>query len=229
MKSVDLAAPGRAETIRIDFDRIADAGSTSVPDASTRYLDRLLARLPAHVAAAIDLGCGSGMLVRRLAARADRVTGVDLSPRMIERARADAPTNADLRVGDFMTLDLRAEAYDAVCSVATLHHLPLDAALARAASLVRPGGWLLVVDLFTPVGLGGFVHNAYSWLLARWEAHHRPRPSRAVREAWRAHERNDRMPTLAEIRAAATALEGAHIEVHPLWRWTLAWRRPESA
>jgi hypothetical protein len=50
-----------------------------------------------------------------------------------------------------------------------------------------------------------------------------------VREAWRAHERNDRHPTLAEIRAAAASLPGARVIVRPLWRWTLAWRRPESA
>jgi SAM-dependent methyltransferase len=128
-----------------------------------------------------------------------------------------------------MADDLPAAGFDAVCSVATFHHLPLDAALARAASLVRPGGWLLVVDLFQPVGVGGFFHNAFSWLLARWEGRHQPRPSPAARDAWRAHERNDSHPTLAEVRAAAALLPGARVAVRARWRWTLAWRRPEPA
>ena len=228
MKAIDLTAPGRAESIRADFDRIADAGPASAPDASARHVTRLLGQLPEHMGSAVDLGCGAGDLVLQLARRADHVIGIDLSPRMIESARRVAPPNVDLRVADFMTDDLPAASFDAVCSVATLHHLPLEAAIARAASLVRPGGWLLVVDLFEPVGVGGFFYNARSWLLARWEAHHRPRPSSSVRAAWRAHEHHDRIPTLAEVRAAAAQLPGARVEVHALWRWSLAWRRPES-
>ena len=229
MRSIDLAAPGRAEIIRADFDRIADADPVAGFEASARAVAELLELLPGRIADALDLGSGSGILARRLAARADRVIGIDLSPRMVALARASSAgiANVEWRTGDFMTDDLPAAGFDAVCSVATFHHLPLDAALARAASLVRPGGWLLVVDLFQPVGVGGFLHNAFSWLLTRWEGLRRARPSRAAREAWRAHERNDRHPTLAEVRAAAALLPGARVTVRPRWRWTLAWRRPD--
>jgi SAM-dependent methyltransferase len=231
MRSIDLAAPDRADVIRADFDRIADVDPAAGFDASARYVAELLNLLPARIERALDLGSGSGILVRRLAARADHVTGIDLSPRMVALARASSAgtTNIDWRIGDFMADDLPAGGFDAVCSVATFHHLPLGAALARAATLVRPGGWLLVVDLFQPVGVGGFFHNAFSWLLARWEGLHRPRPSRAAREAWRAHERNDSHPTLAEVRAASATLPGARVVAHPRWRWTLAWRRPDLA
>jgi SAM-dependent methyltransferase len=231
LKTVDLTAPGRVETIRDDFDRIADAGSNAVADSSPPYLGELLGVLPARIGSAVDLGCGTGDLVRTIADRADRVIGIDLSPRMIALARERSHDRAgvEYQIGDFMTADLPARAFDAVCSVATLHHLPLAPALVRAASLVRTGGWLLVIDLFRPTGPGGFVHNASSWLLARWLAHQRPRPSRAVRDAWRAHDAHDRYPTLAEIRAATAALPGARVAVRPLWRWTLAWCRPAVA
>jgi SAM-dependent methyltransferase len=230
VKSIDLAATGRAETIRADFDRIAAVQPDATPDASTRHVEELLTLLPARIGNAIDLGCGTGGLARRLAERADHVVGVDLSPRMIALAREGAAHRANIewRIGDFMTETLRPASFDAVSSVATLHHLPLRAALGRAAELVRPGGWLLVVDLFEPAGIGGFVQNASWWLLSRWRSRHRPEPSREAREAWRAHERNDRIPMLAEIRTAAASLPGARLTVRPLWRWTLAWHRPAS-
>lgn len=231
MKSVDLAAPGRAGVIRDDFDRIAAAATATAPDASAHFADELLALLPARVETAIDLGCGTGALTRLLAERAGHVIGIDLSPRMIALSRercVDRP-NVEWRIGDFMTEPLPPASFDAVCSVATLHHLPLPAALGRAAELVRPGGWLLVVDLFEPAGLGGFIYNASWWIRSRWESRGRPEPGRAVREAWRAHERNDRIPVLAEIRAATASLPGAQVAARSRWRWTLAWRRPETA
>ena len=43
---------------------------------------------PAFFKRGIDLGCGTGLVARAFAAQVDRFTGIDLSPRMIERARA---------------------------------------------------------------------------------------------------------------------------------------------
>jgi predicted TPR repeat methyltransferase len=45
-------------------------------------------RKPAFFKHAIDLGCGTGLAARAFASEVDRFTGIDLSPRMIERARA---------------------------------------------------------------------------------------------------------------------------------------------
>lgn len=49
---------------------------------------RAAARQPAFFRRAIDLGCGTGLAARAFAAQVDEFTGIDLSPRMIERARA---------------------------------------------------------------------------------------------------------------------------------------------
>jgi predicted TPR repeat methyltransferase len=49
---------------------------------------RAASRKPALFRHAIDLGCGTGLAARAFAKEVDRFTGIDLSPRMLERARA---------------------------------------------------------------------------------------------------------------------------------------------
>ena len=216
------------DQVRIDFDRIAAAGGVAEEDHGTRALLAVLATIPGPCETALDLGCGAGGLVRRLAARAGRVTGIDVSPAMLALARertADLP-NVELLEADLMTCPLPLSGFDLVCAVATLHHLPLVPALARAASLVRPGGHLLVLDLYRPVGLRGFLENATSWLHARELDAGRPGPGPAARAAWDAHGARDRYPTLAEVRAAAGSLPGAEVAMRLPWRWSLLWRRP---
>ena len=219
------------ERVREEFDRIAEAGYRSTYDASELFHDEMIAALPAHMERALDLGCGTGEIVRRLAGRADHVLGLDLSPRMIEiaRERTTSMPHVEYRVADLMSVDLPSDSFDAVISVSTFHHVPLEPALARAASWVRPGGWLLVVDLFDPKGFGGFVYNATWWGLKRVleRTRRRMEPSAALSEAWRIHDANDRHPAVAEIRAAARQLPGARVRVRRLWRWTLAWQKPD--
>jgi predicted TPR repeat methyltransferase len=62
---------------------------------------RAAARKPAFFKRAIDLGCGTGLAARAFATEVDRFTGVDLSPKMIERARATS-LYAELEVADMV-------------------------------------------------------------------------------------------------------------------------------
>ncbi|MEU1762946.1 NAD-dependent epimerase/dehydratase family protein [Micromonospora sp. NPDC005652] len=123
--------------------------------------DCLAAMLPdlddRHV---LDLGCGVGRLLPGLAARSGQVTGVDIAPGMLERARArvaDAP-NAQLLLGSVVDVPMPAGAVDAVVCLGVFEHIPADyreRALAEAARLLRPGGRLLLE-----------LNNAESGLLA---------------------------------------------------------------
>ncbi len=88
----------------------------------------------------VDVGCGRGALAHRLAAAGLDVTGLDRSLGAAERG------GARLVEGDFLAY--RAAPVDALLFVTSLHHLhPLDAAVARAAELLVPGG-LLVAEEF---------------------------------------------------------------------------------
>jgi len=105
---------------------------------------RAAARKPALFKRAIDLGCGTGLAASAFARSVDHFTGVDLSPRMIERSRATG-LYAELDVAD-MLQGLRARpdasadlilAADAMVYVAELAPV-----LAEAARVLAPGGLL---------------------------------------------------------------------------------------
>ncbi len=93
----------------------------------------------------LDAGCGSGRVTRLLLERLPRghVIGVDASAQMVARARAQlAGAPADVRRADLAQLRLApGEQVDAVFSNAVLHWVAdHDAAFARMASALRPGG-----------------------------------------------------------------------------------------
>ena len=62
---------------------------------------RSAARKPAFFKRAIDLGCGTGLAAAAFAKEVDHFIGIDLSPRMIERARATG-LYAELEVADML-------------------------------------------------------------------------------------------------------------------------------
>jgi len=98
---------------------------------------------------AADLGCGAGALLSALAAKAERVIGVDYSPRMLEAARERFAGDArvSLRIGELEHLPLRDGEADCALLSMALHHLssPADG-LAEAARTLAPGGTILIAD-----------------------------------------------------------------------------------
>ena len=98
---------------------------------------RLLA--PQNGERILDLGCGTGHLAHLIARAGARVTGVDNSPAMIERAQAMYP---DLDFKVMSATDLHFETpFDAVFSNATLHWvLDKENAVEKVAQALKPGG-----------------------------------------------------------------------------------------
>jgi ubiquinone/menaquinone biosynthesis C-methylase UbiE len=98
-----------------------------------------------------DLGCGTGQLAAALAPFVARVIGVDRSADMLQAARRRLREwpNVDIRRGDLEALPIDAGTLDAATLILVLHHAPDPAAvLADAARTLRPGGRLLIVDMF---------------------------------------------------------------------------------
>jgi ubiquinone/menaquinone biosynthesis C-methylase UbiE len=229
-----LSREQTAETIREDFDLLADL-STEEWDGNGEYHAYLASHLPARCGRALDVGCGTGSFSRLLAARCDEVLGIDLSPNMIRvaRERSKGLPNLTYRVEDVRTWQFPDSGFDCVSSIATLHHLPVEESLVRMARAVRPGGVLLVLDLFQLVGALGFVHNAVAFAASRplrWVRSGRGRVPREVREAWNRHGRTDTYPSLARIRAVCDrVLPGATVRAHLLWRYSIVWRKGKGS
>lgn len=106
----------------------------------------------------LDAGCGTGNYARALVDRVGRLTGLDLEPAMLARARvkldaAIATGRAELLQGSVLDLPFADAAFDAVMVNQMLHHLPGTAddpfagwrrAIGECARVLRPGGVLAI-------------------------------------------------------------------------------------
>jgi ubiquinone/menaquinone biosynthesis methyltransferase len=100
----------------------------------------------------LDLACGTGDLALLAAARGARVVGLDLAPRMLQRAHAKTPDGRAAYVcGDMGALPFPDESVDVVMAGYGLRNVPLlDVALAEIRRVLRPGGRFLSLDFNRP-------------------------------------------------------------------------------
>lgn len=99
-----------------------------------------------------DLGAGEGLISQLLARRAERVTCVDNSPKMVEFGRELAKkngfSNLDYQLGDIEEVPLKDESVDLALLSQALHHAQHpEAAVQEAFRILQPGGELIIVDL----------------------------------------------------------------------------------
>jgi ubiquinone/menaquinone biosynthesis C-methylase UbiE len=103
----------------------------------------------------LDVACGAGAVACAAASAARQVTGIDLTPAMIERAallQAEMGlTNLDWRVGDVTHLPFPADQFDAVVTRYSLHHFLRPAeVLSEMVRVCKPSGRVAVADLVLP-------------------------------------------------------------------------------
>jgi ubiquinone/menaquinone biosynthesis C-methylase UbiE len=98
----------------------------------------------------LELGCGTGLILSRLAEVADEAHGIDLSEGMIAKAKAQG---LDVRVGSVTELPYADAEFDFVYSFKVLSHVPdIGRALSEAARVTRPGGHL-ALEFYNPLSL----------------------------------------------------------------------------
>ncbi len=131
------------------FDLEPDHGMLS-PATRAAWWKVLEASFPVAPARVADLGCGTGTVSVLLAEHGYEVTGVDLSPRMIDIARAKARTAGqvvDFQIGNAAEPELDPGAFDVVFARHVVWAMPdPTTALRRWASLLAPGGRLVLVE-----------------------------------------------------------------------------------
>ncbi|MFD0311293.1 class I SAM-dependent methyltransferase [Streptomyces sp. NPDC127119] len=145
---------GEADT----FDDEPDHGLRD-PDVREAWAARLRGWLPRGPSDVLDLGCGTGSLSLLASEARHRVTGVDLSPRMVGLARAKlAGRDAAFLVGDAAAPPVGEQRFDAVLVRHVLWTLPEPGRVLRLwRGLLRPGGRLVLVEgvwgTVSPVGI----------------------------------------------------------------------------
>ena len=96
----------------------------------------------------LDVACGTGLIARLAAERvgaSGTVTGLDLSPDMIEVARASSPSTITWNVGDAESLPFPDHAYDVVlCQMGLMFMQDRHAAVAEMQRVTAPGGRVVV-------------------------------------------------------------------------------------
>lgn len=97
----------------------------------------------------LDFGCGNGRLIEILGGKGICYVGVDVSSRLIEKAKKKYPENSHkfLKISSQDSLPFDDDYFNKIISVAVFHHFPDEYALDRALELYRvakPGAALVV-------------------------------------------------------------------------------------
>jgi SAM-dependent methyltransferase len=160
-----------------------------VGDPRREWEDELVARLE-PAARILELGCGAGTPETKRLAQRSRLTGVDISPRQIARARAAIPAG-EFVCADCTQLELPSASFDAVVSFYVFNHVPREL---LAPLLGNIHGWLVAGGrLLTAFGQSDNPGWTGDWLGARtFFASYPPDVnSRLVREAGFTIERDE--------------------------------------
>ncbi|KGN37858.1 methyltransferase [Knoellia subterranea KCTC 19937] len=142
--------------MRRAYDVVASLYAEHLPDTRAEsaldlavldaFIAAVLAGPAGHEGQVLDAGCGAGRVSRYVADRGCHVTGVDLSPGMIEMARRDHP-DLSFEVASLDALPFDDATFAGVMVWYSAIHTPLSgqaAIFAELARVLRPGGHLVV-------------------------------------------------------------------------------------
>jgi ubiquinone/menaquinone biosynthesis methyltransferase len=177
-----IATPeGKRRYVRALFATIADRYDLITRLLSygqdRRWKKRLVARAPVDRGTrALDLATGTGDIAFALAARGADVVGLDITPRMIEIARAKCHGGTAIGprsgaphflVGDMLALPFSSRSFDLVTTGYGLRNVPdLAAAVGEIRRVLKPGGRVLSLDFNRPRnGAVRSMYLAYLWLV----------------------------------------------------------------
>ena len=119
-------------------------------------------------AVVLDVGCGPGVPVTQALAQRFTVTGIDISEKMVARARKNVPEGTFLH-SDIMSVDFPPAHFDAVVAFYSIFHLPREeheTLFRRIHRWLRPGGFIMAT-----VGLwneSGYTEDEFFGVTMYW-------------------------------------------------------------
>jgi SAM-dependent methyltransferase len=133
--------------LRDGFDGVAELYDRIRPAYPAALFDDLFGCLPEqpHI---VEVGPGTGQATRSLLAHGARVTAVERGPKLAEQLRRNFAHRSELRivVAGFEEAPLAAHSFDAVVAATSFHWIDRAVQLAKPSTLLRPGGYLAVID-----------------------------------------------------------------------------------
>lgn len=119
----------------------------NVPEAQANHSALLISRVPSGTRTILDVGCGVGKMATRLIALGYAVEGVTPSEYLAQRTRESLGEALPLHVCRFEDLKT-LQRYDLLLFSESFQYVQMEPGLSRCAELIRPGGHLLICDLF---------------------------------------------------------------------------------
>ena len=193
---------------------------------NTHFHRYLLRQLPRKIHLSLDVGCGLGLFTGKLAKRSNVVDAIDINDTILKEAsnRNTAPNIRYLHA-DFIEANLPKDSYDAIVSIASLHHLNLEAALEKMKVLLRSSGKLVILGLYKQMTILDYIYSAISV------------PINLIYLNW--YRESIAIPTvtapiyppqlsLKQIKAMANIMiPGFNLKRHLFWRYSLIWQNPK--
>jgi SAM-dependent methyltransferase len=173
------------------------------------------ALLPGPGHATLDLGCGEGRFARALAAAGHHVVGVDVSPELVELARAADP-DGEYHLGDAEALPFEDGAFDLVVAFNVLSCVgDVGRAIAEAARVLAAGG-RLCLSIVHPMYTAGQRQDG-AWVIAGYDTErlHTERVRRGDAELTFANVHRPLGPYLDALEQASLLIEALR---EPEWR-----------
>lgn len=176
------------EQRRVLFDGVAGLYDATRQGYPAELADAVVANAAIGPGATVlEIGCGTGQFTQRLAGRAFDLTAIDISPAMVHAARRNvADATARFQACSFEEFPDRGP-FDLIVSATAFHWVDPGVGLAKAARLLRPGGWLALLTTGEryPEPVGGRLREL-------WVRYSRQTGTWADRPAWLAALREDR-------------------------------------
>ena len=122
----------------------------------------------------LDCGCGTAPMLSLLHRKypEKHLTGIDLTPKMIETAKAKKMKNVELVVGDCEDLPFEENSFDAVICCQSFHHYPnVQDFFNSVYRVLRPGGRLVLRDMTMKSGAVRWICNHLEMPLAHLAGH----------------------------------------------------------
>ncbi|PZV19070.1 MAG: SAM-dependent methyltransferase [Pseudanabaena sp.] len=193
-------------------------------DHNSHFHNYLLCQFPSKIERALDIGCGLGLLALKLAERAEIVDALDADAAILKEASTQhSASNIFYQHADFLEADLPKDSYDAIVSIASLHHMDLEVALKKIKRLLRPSGKLIILGLYRERTILDYMYSLisipFNLFYSSW--HHAstvmPRKVAPLRPA---------QLSLKEIKVMAnTLIPGCRLQRHIFWRYSLIWQK----